>query len=232
MRLRTRPPLLTYLLTSWHGGRVMLVVEARAAAGAGSCAGVRGSAPLGMAVLCGCSLVTARRVGLSPELAYPLPTTDQEMHQIRMLVCQILAAAAEDGKLLLPPTPPTTDHTSAPLQADTYSDTTPPPRAIPASAPPPPPLSIRQPTHVHHRAHPWAPRHGPPPPAQTTAHAGHGPTRRAPLTTPNTGRPAHTHRMEPQAPRHAQPAKWPAHAPRTHPHRPRPTPPGPQMQPM
>ena len=32
-------------------------------------------------------------MGLSPELAYPLPTTDQEVHQIRMLVCEILAAA-------------------------------------------------------------------------------------------------------------------------------------------
>ena len=29
------------------------------------------------------------RVGLSPELAHPLPTTDQELHQIRKLLCQI-----------------------------------------------------------------------------------------------------------------------------------------------
>ena len=28
-----------------------------------------------------------RRVGLSRKLAYPLPTTDQEVHQVRMLVC-------------------------------------------------------------------------------------------------------------------------------------------------
>ena len=28
------------------------------------------------------------RVGLSPELVYHLPTTDQEVHQIRMLVCE------------------------------------------------------------------------------------------------------------------------------------------------
>ena len=59
------------------------------------------------------------RVGLSPELAYPLPTTDQEVHQIRKLVCEIPAAAAEDGKLLLETSRPTTDHASAPLRADT-----------------------------------------------------------------------------------------------------------------
>ena len=39
------------------------------------------------------------RMGLSPKLAYPLPTTDQEVRPIRKLVCEILAAAAEDGKL-------------------------------------------------------------------------------------------------------------------------------------
>ena len=64
------------------------------------------------------------RVGLSPELAYRLPTTDQEVHQIRKLVCEILAAAAEDGKLFLQTSQPTTDHASAPLRADTYTDTT------------------------------------------------------------------------------------------------------------
>ena len=36
---------------SWHGGRVMLVFGARAAAGAGSCAGDRGSAPFGVVVV-------------------------------------------------------------------------------------------------------------------------------------------------------------------------------------
>ena len=36
---------------------MMLVFGARAAAGAGSCAGVRGSAPFGVVVVCGCSLV-------------------------------------------------------------------------------------------------------------------------------------------------------------------------------
>ena len=51
------------------------------------------------------------RVGLSPKLAYPLPTTDQEVHQIRKLVCEILA---EDGKLLLQTARPTTGHASAP----------------------------------------------------------------------------------------------------------------------
>ena len=39
---------------SWHGGRVMLVFGARAAAGAGSCAG--GGAPFGVVVVCGCTL--------------------------------------------------------------------------------------------------------------------------------------------------------------------------------
>ena len=41
------------------------------------------------------------RVDLSPVLKYRLPTTDQEAHQIHTLLCKILAAAAEDGKLLL-----------------------------------------------------------------------------------------------------------------------------------
>ena len=58
-------------------------------------------------------------VGLSPKLAYPLPTTDQEVHQIRKLLCEILAAAAEDGKLVLQTALPTTHHASAPLRADT-----------------------------------------------------------------------------------------------------------------
>ena len=51
---------------SWHGGRVMLVLGARAAAGVGSCAGVRGSAPFGMVVVCGCSLVTVLAGGVAP----------------------------------------------------------------------------------------------------------------------------------------------------------------------
>ena len=63
-------------------------------------------------------------MGLTPKLAYPLPTTDQEVHQIRKLVCEILAAAAEDGKLLLQTARPTTGHASAPRRADTYTDTT------------------------------------------------------------------------------------------------------------
>ena len=51
---------------SWHGGRVMLVLGARAAAGAGSCAGVQGSAPFGVVVVCGCSLVTVLAGGVAP----------------------------------------------------------------------------------------------------------------------------------------------------------------------
>ena len=51
---------------SWHRGRVMLVLGARAAAGSGSCAGVRGSARFGVVVVCGCSLVTVLAVGVAP----------------------------------------------------------------------------------------------------------------------------------------------------------------------
>ena len=81
------------------------------------------------------------RVSLSPELAYPLPTTDQEVHQIRKLICEILAAAAEDGKLLLQTARPTPDHASAPLRADTYTATThptaqSPPMPLPSRCPP------------------------------------------------------------------------------------------------
>ena len=78
------------------------------------------------------------RVHLSPEPAYPLPTTDQEVHQIRKLVCEILAAAAEQGKLLLQTARPTTDHASAPRRADTYTDTT-----HPTTKSPPMPLPSR-----------------------------------------------------------------------------------------
>ena len=51
---------------SWHGGRVMLVLGARAAAGAGSCAGARGSARFAVLVVCGCSLVTVLAGGVAP----------------------------------------------------------------------------------------------------------------------------------------------------------------------
>ena len=78
------------------------------------------------------------RVALSPELAYPLPTTDQEVHQIRKLVCEILAAAAEDSKLLLQTARPTTEHASAPRRADTYANTT-----HPTAQSPPMPLPSR-----------------------------------------------------------------------------------------
>ena len=76
------------------------------------------------------------RAGLSPKLAYPLPTTDQEVHQIRKLVCEILAAAAEDGKLLLQTARPTTGHASAPRRADTYTDTAHPTAQSPPMPPP------------------------------------------------------------------------------------------------
>ena len=51
---------------SWHGGPVMLMLGARAAAGAGSCVGVGGSAPFGVVVVCGCSLVTVVAGGVAP----------------------------------------------------------------------------------------------------------------------------------------------------------------------
>ena len=51
---------------SWHGGCVMLVLGARAAAGAGSCAGARGSTRFGVVVVCGCSLVAVPAGGAAP----------------------------------------------------------------------------------------------------------------------------------------------------------------------
>ena len=45
---------------------MMLVFGARAAAGAGSCAGVRGGAPFGVVVVCGCSLVAVLAGGVAP----------------------------------------------------------------------------------------------------------------------------------------------------------------------
>ena len=48
-----------------------------------------------------------RRMGLSAPLKYPLPTTDQEVHQIRTCIRQIRAAAAKDGNFLLPTSRPT-----------------------------------------------------------------------------------------------------------------------------
>ena len=75
------------------------------------------------------------RAGLSPKLACPLPTTDQEVHQIRTLVCEILAAAAEDGKLLLQTARPTNAHASA-QQADTYTGAAQPPAQSPPMPPP------------------------------------------------------------------------------------------------
>ena len=42
-----------------------------------------------------------RPVGLSQLLKYPLATTDQEVHQVRTRICEILASAAVDGNLHL-----------------------------------------------------------------------------------------------------------------------------------
>ena len=136
------------------------------------------------------------RAGLSPKLAYPLPTTDQEVHQIRKLVCEILAAAAEDGKLLLLTARPTTGHASAPRRADTYTDTThptaqSPPMPLPSRCSPgdPPTPTIartpgprdtglpRPPEHQHTPAtHPPAGHPSPPP----TLDNPHTPAERSP----------------------------------------------------
>ena len=51
---------------SWHGGRVMSVLGARGAAGAGSCASARGSARFDVVVVCGCSLVAVPAGGAAP----------------------------------------------------------------------------------------------------------------------------------------------------------------------
>ena len=166
------------------------------------------------------------RVGLSPKLAYPLPTTDQEVHQIRRLVCEILAAAAEDGKHHLQTARPTTCHASAPQRADTYTDTThpnaqSPPEPLPSRCPPGDahtPIIARTPG-PRDTGLPHLPEH-----QHTTATlppAGH------PSPPPPTRQPTHTSREKPRAPRHTRPTQWPAHAPRTHPRRSRPSPPGP-----
>ena len=51
---------------SWCGGCVMLVLGVCAAAGAGPCAGARGSAWFGVVVVCACSLVAVLAGGVAP----------------------------------------------------------------------------------------------------------------------------------------------------------------------
>ena len=159
-------------------------------------------------------------MGLSPKLAY---TTDQEVHQIRKLVCEIPPRQQKTASFCSKP-PGLQLATQARRGEQTHTPTLHTRHRTISTHAPPLSLLTRRPTHAHHRAHPRAPRHGPPPPARTPAHARHTPTRRTPLTTPHTRQPAHTRREEPCAPRHANPNQWPAHAPRTHPRRPRPTP--------
>ena len=166
------------------------------------------------------------RVGFSPELPYPLPTTDQDVHQIRKLVCEILAAAAEEGKLLLQTTRPTTDHASAPLRADTYTDTTHPTAQSPPM-PPPSRCSAGDPNSFTIARTPWPRDTGLPHPLEHQHMRDTDPPARHPSPCPHTRQPAHTRGEEPRAPRHAHPTQWPPHAPRAHPRRPRPTPPGP-----
>ena len=138
-------------------------------------------------------------MGRTAELAYPLPTTDQEVHQIRTLICEILAADAEDGKLLLQTPRPTTDHTGAPLQADRYTDTTHPARNPRPCLPPPPPPA----THPAANTRPESRAAlGP-----TTRASPTRPNNRTPLTTAHTRQPAHTHRKEPHAALHTHRAQ-------------------------
>ena len=166
------------------------------------------------------------RVGLSPKLAYPLPTTDQEVHQIRKLVCEILATAAEDGKLLLQTARPTTGHASAPRRADTYTDTT-----HPTAQSPPMPLPSRcspGDPHTPSIARTPGPRDTvpPDPPKHQHTPATHL-TARHPSPPPTLNNPHTPAERSPTPQGKAHPTQWPAHAPRTHPRRPRPTPPGP-----
>ena len=93
------------------------------------------------------------RMDLSPALQWPILTTDQEVHQIRTLICEILATAAKDSKLVLQtarPTRPTAhsprqltrappQHTPLKPQAQTPR----PPNAAHANCSPPP-----TPTHM------------------------------------------------------------------------------------
>ena len=135
---------------------------------------------------------------------------------MRTLVCKILAAAAEDCKLLLQTARPTTDHTSTPLQADTYTDTTQPPaQSLPV------PLSPRFPAggpHTPTNAHTSGARDTglPHPPKQqhtpaTDPSAGHPsppPTHDNPHT-PTAGSPApHSTPTLPSGP-HTPPAHTP-----------------------
>ena len=143
------------------------------------------------------------RVALSPELAHPLPTTDQEVHQIRKLICKILAAAADDGKLLLRTARPTTDQASAPLRADTYTDT-----AHSSAQSPPMPLPSRcspGDPHTPIIAHSPGPRDTGLPHAPEHQHTpATDPPARHPSPTPKLDSP-HSRRGEPRAPWQAHP---------------------------
>ena len=117
-----------------------------------------------------------RCMGLSPPLKYPLSTTEKEVHQIRTRIWEILAAAAKDGKLVPQNSRPTRDHTSALLQADTYTDM---PHVNPAPHPLPlPPPSPSSGPHTPTNLQSPGPREtGLSPPARTLTHARHRPPR-------------------------------------------------------
>ena len=147
-----------------------------------------------------------RRMGLSPPLKYALPTTNQEVHQIRTRICKILAAAAKDGKVLLQASQPIRDHTNAPLQANTYTGT---PHANPAPHPLPlPPHSPPSGPHAFTNAHSLGSRNTRlPPTAPTPTHARHRPSPAGSLATPHNRQPTHIRREEPHAARHTRPTQ-------------------------
>ena len=132
-----------------------------------------------------------RRV-LSTSLKYPVGTTDKEVDQIRTPICEMLAAAAKDGKLLLQTARPTQDHTRAPLQAGGYTET---PYANPAPHPLP---SLPTPNLVAHTR----------PPMRTAL----GPAIRLPSRR-------YTHTRPPQTPSPSEPRCTPRPATHTHPPR-------------
>ena len=145
-------------------------------------------------------------MGLSPGLKYPLPTTDQEVHQIRTCSCKILPAAAMDGKLLLQTARPTRDHTCTLLQGDTNTDT---PHANPA--PRPPALHSHSPTsgpNMPTGAHSPGLHHtGLSFPARRPAHARGGRSRHANLAASHTRQPTPYRYEESHTPRHTPAAQ-------------------------
>ena len=119
-----------------------------------------------------------RRVGFNPNLKYPLPTTHQEVPQVRTPICELLAGAAVDGKLHL--TKPTEHDNCTPPQANSSAK-------LPHTKPLPHPLALHScsPPICRHLAiahypecHVKIPHH--PPPRDLHAPATDSPTTRDP----------------------------------------------------